>query len=148
MRAALFPIPCIFAFLVGCASHPDKIATAYVSPLKYKDSSCDQIALEIDYVGQKTTQLYQRLKKERTSDNWQMGLGLVLFWPTLFFLEGGDGPEATEYSQLKGDFEALRQTATAKNCSVTGKSPEQIIKEAEDEKRKREAEQKALESKS
>lgn len=115
----------------GCASNPDKIASAYVSPLQYKNANCDQIALEMEHVSRKTTEVYQRLKKERSKDNWQMGVGLVLFWPALLFLEGGDGPEAAEYSQLKGDFEALRQASVAKSCSISAQSPEQIIKEAE-----------------
>ena len=89
------------AIIVGCASNPDKIDAAYVSPLKYKDYDCDQIAMEMDYIGQRTTKLYARLKKERSKDNAQMGVGLVLFWPALLFLEGGDGPEAAEFSQLK-----------------------------------------------
>lgn len=85
----------------------------------------------MEHVSRKTTEVYQRLKKERSKDNWQMGVGLVIFWPALFFLEGGDGPEAAEYSQLKGDFEALRQASVAKSCSISAQSPEQIIKEAE-----------------
>jgi len=118
--------------LYGCASNPNKIDTAYVSPLKYKDYDCDQIALEMDYVGNRTTELYHRLKKERNADNWQMGLGLVLFWPALFFLEGGDGPEATEYAQLKGEYEALRENSVSKRCGLSRRSPEEIIKDAEE----------------
>lgn len=117
--------------MVGCASNPDKIDGAYVSPLKYKDYSCDQIAVEMDYVGQRTTKIYQRLKADRNADNWQMGVGLVLFWPALFFLEGGDGPEAAEYAQLKGEYGALRHTSVEKSCGIRSKSPEQIMKEAE-----------------
>lgn len=116
--------------LTACASNPDKIDAAYVSPLKYKDYDCDQIAMEMDYVGQRTTKLYTRLKKERQKDNAQMGVGLVLFWPALFFLEGGDGPEAAEYSQLKGEYEALRENSVQKKCGVDSKSPEEIMKEA------------------
>ena len=120
------------SMLVACASNPDDIDAAYVSPLKYKDYDCDQLAMEMDYVGQRTTKLYQRLKDERTADNWQMGVGLVLFWPALFALEGGDGPEAAEYAQLKGEYEALRESAVTKKCGIDSKSPEQIIREAED----------------
>ena len=120
------------SMLVACASNPDDIDAAYVSPLKYKDYDCDQLAMEMDYVGQRTTKLYQRLKDERTADNWQMGVGLVLFWPALFALEGGDGPEAAEYAQLKGEYEALRDNAVTKKCGIDSKSPEQIIREAED----------------
>ena len=114
--------------LVGCASNPDKIDAAYVSPLKYQDYDCQQIAMEMDYVGQRTSELYGRLKKERNADNWQMGLGLAVFWPALFFLEGGDGPEATEYAQLKGEYEALRQNSVQKRCGIVGDSPEEIMK--------------------
>ena len=117
--------------ICACASNPDKIDAAYVSPGKYKDYNCDQLALEMDYVGQRTNKLYQRLKAERTADNWQMGIGLLIFWPTLFLLEGGDGPEAAEYAQLKGDFEALRSNSVQRKCGLEAKSPEQIMKEAD-----------------
>jgi hypothetical protein len=116
--------------LTACASNPDKIDAAYVSPLKYRDYDCDQVALEMDYVGQRTTKLYTRLKKERNKDNAQMGVGLILFWPALFFLEGGDGPEAAEYSQLKGEYEALRNNSIQKKCRINSRSPEEIIKDA------------------
>lgn len=115
----------------GCASHPDKIDAAYVSPLKYQGYDCDQVAMEMDHVGNRTTKLHSRLKAERDADNWQMGVGLILFWPTLFLLEGGDGPEAAEYAQLKGEYEALRETSVQKKCTIAHKSPEEIIKEAE-----------------
>lgn len=117
--------------LASCATNPDKIDAAYVSPLKYQNYDCQQIGMEMDYIGNRTTKLYQRMKSERKKDNWQMGVGLVLFWPALFALEGGDGPEASEYAQLKGDFEALRQASIQKKCEIGGyRSPEQIIKES------------------
>mgnify|MGYP001232624020 CR=1 FL=1 len=63
-------------------------------------------------------------------DNAQMGVGLVLFWPALIFLEGGDGPEAAEYAQLKGNYEALQDNAILRKCGIYSKSPQQIIEEA------------------
>ena len=81
---------------------------AYVSPLKHKDYDCDQIAMKMDYVGQRTTRLHARLKKKSDNDSAQMGIGLVLFLPALFFLEGGDGLEAAEYSQLKDEYGASK----------------------------------------
>lgn len=123
----------IITSIVGCASNPDKIDAAYVSPIKYQNYDCGQIAQEMDYVGQRTTKLYQRLKAERNADNWQMGVGLVLFWPSLFFLEGGDGPEAAEYAQLKGEYEALRTTSVQKKCGIQSRSPEEIMRDADEE---------------
>ena len=67
-----------------------------------------------------------------------MGVGLVLFWPTLFFLEGGDGPEASEYTQLKGEFEALRTNSVQKKCEIDALSPEEVLKR-EDAKDKEES---------
>lgn len=130
MRLTYLGVIAALVMLSGCASNPDKIDAAYVSPLKYKDYDCDQLAMEMDYVGQRTNKLYARLKKERTADNVQMGVGLLVFWPALFFLEGGDGPEAAEYAQLKGEYEALRDNAVQRKCAITSKSPEEIMKEA------------------
>lgn len=130
MKRQIFGAMVAVLFAGACASNPDKIDAAYVSPAKYQDLDCEQIAREMDIVGQRTTMLHARLKEERNKDNAQMGVGLVLFWPALFFLEGGDGPEAVEYAQLKGDFEALQVNGAQKNCAINAKSPEEIIKDA------------------
>jgi hypothetical protein len=45
-----------------------------------------------------------------------MGLGLIILWPTLFWLEGGDSAEAAEYQQLKGEVDALQQVFIEKKC--------------------------------
>ena len=93
----------------------------------------------MNYVSERTTALYQNLNRTANNDALQMTVGLVLFWPALFFLEGGDGPEAQEYSNLKGEFKALRTAAVKKKCESEdfSESPEEIIKEkAEQEKRK------------
>ena len=66
--------------------------------------------------------LYTSLDDEADADEAQMAIGLILFWPALFFLEGGDGPEAAEYAQLKGESEALERAAIAKRCSSSGRA--------------------------
>lgn len=108
----------VFFLVTGCASNPNKIEATYVSPLKYKDYDCDMIALEQASVERRTNELYYSLKKEAGKDSAQMTVGLLLFWPTLFFLEGGDGPEAAEYAQLKGEYEALQDVAITKKCML------------------------------
>jgi len=45
-----------------------------------------------------------------------MGVGLVLFWPALFFLAGEDKKE--ELARLKGDYEALQQAAIRQDCQL------------------------------
>lgn len=103
--------------ITACASSPDKIASTYVSPLQYSDYSCKQVAQEMTNVSRRVSELYGSLDKEASADNAQMALGLVLFWPALFFLEGGDGPQAAEYARLKGEREALESVAVQKNCN-------------------------------
>lgn len=117
--------------LVGCASNPNNIDAIYVTPLKYATYSCNQIAQEMGYVEQRTNVLYQNLQRKRTNDNWAMGVGMVLFWPALFALDGGDGPEATEYAQIKGEYEALRQNSVDKSCNITMQSPDDILNSAQ-----------------
>lgn len=118
------------ASLSACASNPDSIDAAYVSPLKYASYDCSQLGTEIGYINQRTNTLYRNLDAKRKADNWQMGVGLVLFWPALFALEGGDGADAAEYSQLKGEFEALRQVSTEKRCNIAMRSPDEIMNAA------------------
>jgi hypothetical protein len=103
---------------VGCASSPNKIAAQYVSPMAYQGYDCEQIALEQNRIERRTGELYQSLKKEANADKWQMGVGLILFWPALFMLEGGDGPEASEYARLRGEYNALSEVSIMKKCPI------------------------------
>ena len=128
--------------LAGCATKPEEIQTNYVSPLKYKDYSCNQISMELDYVSKETGNLYMTLKEKANNDATQMGIGLILFWPTLFLLEGGDGPQANQYATLKGEYEALRKTMIQKDCSLDNipPSPEEIVRKKKEEAKKKEKE--------
>ena len=135
MKKALI-LSALTVLISACASNPKDIDATYVSALKYKDYDCDQLAMEMDYISHRTTKLYNSLQSERTKDNWQMGGGWVLFWPSLFFLEGGDGPEAAEYAQLKGEYEALRKNVVQRKCGFEYESPEEILKKQDTESTK------------
>ena len=113
-----FVVLLLVTFLVGCATAPEKLGTTYVSPLQYKDYTCDQIGMEMQRVSRKVAELRGTLAKDASNDAAQMGIGLILFWPALFFLEGGDGVNASQYSHLKGEFEALEQIAIQKECGI------------------------------
>ena len=115
MNKRIFSI--IFLFLLyGCASAPEDLGTAYVSPAQFKDYDCDQVAEALTYKNQRLNTLYTSLNKDAKADNWQMGVGLVLFWPALFALEGGDGADADEYRRVKGEVEALQTVSVKKKC--------------------------------
>ena len=138
MKSIILSILVISSILIsGCATKPEKIGASYVSPLKYRDYDEEMIIIEMDHLSRRTNELFYSLSKEAKSDTTQMAVGLLLFWPALFFLEGGDGPEAVEYARLKGEYEALRTVAVQKKISLDTlpPSPEEIIKNlAEEEK--------------
>ncbi|OFX07557.1 MAG: hypothetical protein A2516_04795 [Alphaproteobacteria bacterium RIFOXYD12_FULL_60_8] len=102
----------------GCATQPSKIQGAYVSELQYKDYDCDQLAAESGRINRRAYELYANLKKTADNDEAQMGVGIILLWPTLFFLEGGDGPEAQEYARLKGERNTIESVAIQKKCGI------------------------------
>ena len=108
-------LKCFACGKAGCASSADRIASTYVSPLQYQNYTCDQATAEMTRVSRRATELQGTLAK---TDTAQMAIGMLIFWPALFFLEGGNGPETAEYARLKGEKEALEQIAIQKNCAV------------------------------
>jgi hypothetical protein len=105
--------------VTACATNPDNIGKQYVSDLQYQSYSCKQLEMEARRVNGRIGDVYQQAKKLANDDAIQMGIGLILFWPTLFFLEGGDGPAAMEYARLKGESEAIERSTIQKNCGLT-----------------------------
>lgn len=111
-----------FALALGaCASKPEDIATSYVSPLLYQQYNCDQMRMELARVSRRASELRGTLQKTAKDDQAQVAVSLI-FWPSLFFLEGGDGVQAQEYARLKGERDALEQAAIGKNCSIEVKT--------------------------
>ena len=102
--------------LGACAPQSSKIQPAYVSPLQYQDFSCKQIRAEIGRVGRKMSEVNGAQDKTASDDSVAMGVGLVLFWPALFFIDSSD--QRAEVARMKGEFDALEQAAIQKNCSV------------------------------
>jgi len=103
----------MMVYLAGCASRPDKIGTMYISPLQYQPYDGQQVAAELERVNRRISELEGSLNKKADNDSTKAFIGTVLFWPTLFFLDG-NGPEAQEYARLKGEREALERVAVQK----------------------------------
>ena len=105
------------ALLLGaCASHTHEIPAAYVSPLQYQSYSCKQLGMEMQRVSSRAQQVAYEVNKNADGDSAAMGVGLILFWPALFFIDG-DSPQAQEYARLKGEYDAIEQAAIQKECS-------------------------------
>ena len=114
--------------LTACAKSTSEIPAQYVSPLQYKSHSCTQVEQEMVMLSRRVSDLGAQVDKTASDDNAQMAIGMILFWPALFALDG-DTPQAAEYGRLKGEFEALEKAAIQKNCEIKVERP--VVKKPE-----------------
>ena len=110
--------------LVGCASKSTEIAPTYVSPIQYQSYNCNQLAEEAQRVATAAATATGVQDHQATSDAVAMGVGLVIFWPSLFFI-GGDKTNAAQLAQLKGQMEAIQQASIQKNCGIQFRQAQQ-----------------------
>jgi hypothetical protein len=103
------------AFTSACATAPSSITASYVSPLQYQTFSCEQLAVESQRLGARVAEVTGQQQAKANSDTTAMAVGMVLFWPALFFLGSGQDKSA-ELSRLKGEYDAMQQAANQKNC--------------------------------
>lgn len=104
--------------LSGCATASKNVATTYVSPLQYQAYDCEQLGAEAARIQSRVTALGGRLDEAAQNDAALTGVGLVLFWPALFFL-GGTKDQEAEYSRLKGEYDAVQEAGVGKKCSLS-----------------------------
>lgn len=121
--------------LSACATSPDKVTAHYVPSSQYSHLTCDQVQTEIIKVSDRVAELTGAQQKDAESDAVAVGVGLVLFWPALFFLAGDD--HSAELGRLKGEYEALETQATEKQCEIA-----QALEAAKIERQRKEAEAK------
>lgn len=105
------------SLLAGCATPPKDIAPAYVSTGLYQNLSCDQLRQEAEGVSSRAAAAYGVQDKNRSQDAAMTGVGMVLFWPALFFMKG-DGAAAADVARLKGEMQAIDQINRVKNCGI------------------------------
>ena len=103
--------------LTKCATHPSQIDGSYVSSMTFAEYECQELNLLMAGMKERSDYLYKSQSAKSRADKWKMGVGLVLFWPALFALEGGDGLHASEYAKLKGEYEALQALSLQKGCN-------------------------------
>lgn len=84
-----------------------QISSAYVSGLKYESLDCSRLSVEVDSLARRENQLVgaigQRIKTSETQAFWT-GYGQ------------GDGIEASELANVRGEKEAVRTAISAKRC--------------------------------
>lgn len=100
----------------ACATAPDRVEANYVSPIEYSNFSCEQIREELVRVSDHVRVVTGQQNKDHTRDAVAMTVGLVVFWPALFFMSGKGHQD--ELADLKGQYDALDRAAIGKSCSV------------------------------
>lgn len=103
--------------LSACAKSSSEIVPLYASPLQYRSYDCEQIEMELASVSRRLAATAGAVDKTASGDKMQTAVGVVLFWPTLFLLDG-DTPQAAEYARLLGEFEAIETMGRQKKCGI------------------------------
>ena len=108
MLAALVVAP--LAFLAGCLNMPtpaSQITGSYTSGIKYEDYKCPRLSTELSSLARRENQLViaqeQRIKTSQMQAFW-WGFG------------EGDGMEASELANVRGEKEAVRKAMEVKDC--------------------------------
>lgn len=101
----------------ACASRPDDISAAYVSPLPYQQLSCEQLAAEAQRVSISAAAAAGAQNQQASNDAVATAIGVVVFWPALFLIKG-DNAKAGEVARLKGEMQAIEQASIAKQCDI------------------------------
>lgn len=99
--------------LSGCMNMPTptaQITGSYTSNIRYEQFSCDRLATEVSSLARRENQLAvaqeQRIKSSQMQAFW-WGFGQ------------GDGIEASELANVRGEKEAVRNAMEAKGCDPT-----------------------------
>ena len=128
-------------FLSACASKSKNIDSTYVSPLAYQSYNCEQIGQEMSRIGRNLSEISGAQDNTSTKDTVVMTVGLVVFWPSLFFLAAGEDQEG-DIARLKGESEALEQSAINKQCTTVLAQRDEAIRlyeKQQQEKKEKEA---------
>ena len=115
MKKPIAAIVSVTIALAGCATASKDIAANYVSPMQFQSYDCGQLSSETQRIQSRVNQLGGRLDEAASNDKTIGVVGALLFWPALFAL-GGTKQQEAEYSRLKGEYDAIHQSAIIKKC--------------------------------
>ncbi len=106
----------VLGSLTGCFNMPttsSEITGAYVSPMKYDQYTCDQLAIELGSLSRRENQLVSAQEQRRRTSMVQA------FW---LGSGNGDGIEASELANVRGEREAVQKAMDIKKCESAMKS--------------------------
>jgi hypothetical protein len=102
--------------LSACATASKDLTPTYTSPLAYQAYDCEQLSAESQRIQARVVQLGGRLDTAASNDKAIAGVGALLFWPALFAL-GGTKQQEADYSRLRGEYDAVQQSAIVRKCA-------------------------------
>ncbi len=106
-RLILLALPLMLTACLNMPTQTSQITGVYTSGLKYDGFSCQQLNNEIDSLARRENQLViaqeQRIKTSKVQAFW-WGVGQ------------GDGVEASELANVRGEKEAVRKAYDNKGC--------------------------------
>lgn len=117
MKKIIVAALCAALAISACASNPDDIQAQYVSPMQYQSYTCEQIEGELRGISDRVAVLTGQQRRRASQDRWATGVGIVIFWPALFFLMRGD--KADELARMKGEYDALVSAGRSRGCEAT-----------------------------
>ena len=101
----------------ACAPRSSTIPTSYISPLVYSNYDCEQLQMEYGRLTRRAFEASGQQDQTATDDAALFAVGMVLFWPALFAIQGPNNSKQSEVMRLRGEVEALEQAAIMKKCS-------------------------------
>jgi hypothetical protein len=69
--------------VAGCAKDASQVGATYVSPIIYENYTCPQLAEEAQRVSVRAQQAAGVQDEKATNDKIAMGVGIVVFWPSM-----------------------------------------------------------------
>ncbi len=118
MKSKFVLVPAMMLALSACATAPRDIAPSYVSASPYQNYTCEQLETEAQNVSAAAAQAIGVQQQKANSDAAMTGVGVIIFWPALFFLKG-NGADAANVGQLKGQMQAIQAVSDAKHCGIS-----------------------------
>ncbi len=104
----------LLSFLTACASQPEAIVATPTPTSTYSGLSCNALRAEQNRIVQNVNTLTGAQKKQADNDAVAMGVGMILFWPALFFLKGD--ANAPQLAAAKGQYDAIQSVSLQKGC--------------------------------
>jgi len=101
--------------LAGCATAPDQIAAAYVSPVAFSGQTCGQLNAQAQQLNARLAAATGQQAEQASNDAAMTAVALVLFWPAAFWIGGND--QGPAIAQMRGEAQAIQSAAIARGCS-------------------------------